>query len=442
MKPYSLSTPFALAGLFFALVISTVTSARAADQNVALAPASADYAYPIANPLQATVVGTPNGHKAKFKVQPEFSERTAKIFPKRKIPEIFWYLDGLPYAVASQKKPAPLMFVIGGTGSGHLSVNMLSLGATYFEAGYHVVLMSSPTYAAFIVTASKHQIPGRVATDVEDLTMAMSKIKQDLAADLKITGTAVSGFSLGGLHALFIAERDSRKPVLGLTKAIAINPPVNLISSIRKVDRLLAENLPGGMNKAQAFYEDVFGRVAKFYSTTERLDFSDDFLYRLQRDQPFDDPHLASLIGVSFRISLANMLFTSDVMANSGFLKPKGFELSPAHPLRHYFQAAVRFSFEEYLDEYLLPYFAKANGGMTKKALTDEAGLKSIETFLRSSPKVHVVSNADDIILKPGDTAYLSKIFGARSQIFPKGGHLGNLDEKSMVAHLIKTARQ
>ena len=403
--------------------------------------APADYDFPIDNPLTATIVGTPNRARADLGGRAPLKPGLAQVLPNKKIPDLFWYIDGFPYTLAAQDKPAPLMFVIGGFGAGHLSSNMLSLGDTFFTAGYHVVLLPSPSFMAFIVAGSKESLPGRLATDVDDLITAIGVIKRDLSQDLDITGVAVSGYSLGGIHALFIAERASRTQELDIVKTIAINPPVNLLESVGKLDRMLRENIPGGADNPQAFHDHVFGKISEFYSTTESLDFSDDFLFRLQRDQQFDDQYMAALIGMSFRLSLASMFFTSDVVGDRGFMKPKGYELSTAQPLLHYYQASVRFSFDEYIDDYLVPHFRAIDPVYTRDYLSAEADLKSIEDFLRGSDTTFLVTNADDIILKSGDIEYLASVFGTRALIFPKGGHLGNIDEKRMVSQLIALAR-
>ena len=49
--------------------------------------------------------------------------------------------------------------VIAGTGSSHRGAKMRMLEAAFYGAGFHVVSLSSPTYANFIITASSTRIP-------------------------------------------------------------------------------------------------------------------------------------------------------------------------------------------------------------------------------------------------------------------------------------------
>ena len=57
-----------------------------------------------------------------------------------------------------------------------------------------------------------------------------------------------------------------------------------------------------------------------------------------------------------------------------------------------------------------------------------EASLYSIQDYLKNSPKIGVMTNADDIILGPGDIGFLRDTFGQRLTLYPLGGHCGNIN--------------
>ena len=48
------------------------------------------------------------------------------------------------------------------------------------------------------------------------------------------------------------------------------------------------------------------------------------------------------------------------------------------------------------------------------------------------------MTNADEIILAPGELDYLREQFGQRAIVFPSGGHCGNIDHPAVVAALIR----
>jgi hypothetical protein len=63
--------------------------------------------------------------------------------------------------------------------------------------------------------------------------------------------------------------------------------------------------------------------------------------------------------------------------------------------------------------------------------------LRYIEAYLKSSGKVGLIHNEDDIILMPGDIGYLQDVFGNRARIFPTGGHLGNMFHPDVVSLML-----
>jgi hypothetical protein len=131
------------------------------------------------------------------------------------------------------------------------------------------------------------------------------------------------------------------------------------------------------------------------------------------------------------------MIFSSDVMTNGGYVVPKNRILEYSEPFDPYFQVCVRLSFLDYFGEYLYPHFKKKQPGITKASLIESESLKSIEEYLKSSSKFGVMANENDFILGPGELDYLRTLFGERTKIYPRGGHLGNLEYRDNMAHMI-----
>jgi hypothetical protein len=94
-------------------------------------------------------------------------------------------------------------------------------------------------------------------------------------------------------------------------------------------------------------------------------------------------------------------------------------------------------SFIDYFNEYLFPHFRKQRPGLTKQAYIDSLSLRSIEGYLKSSPKFGVMTNVNDFILSGGELEYLRELFGERVMIYPRGGHLGNLEFKENLAYMV-----
>ncbi len=116
---------------------------------------------------------------------------------------------------------------------------------------------------------------------------------------------------------------------------------------------------------------------------------------------------------------------------------PKNRVLAGSDSLYDYFQVSVHLSFFDYVNEYLYPYFRKKRPGLTREAFLASQGLRSLDGYLRQSAKFGVMANEDDFILSAADLAYLREVFGGRATIYPRGGHLGNLEYRDNLAHMV-----
>ena len=94
-------------------------------------------------------------------------------------------------------------------------------------------------------------------------------------------------------------------------------------------------------------------------------------------------------------------------------------------------------SFFDYFNEYFYPHFQQKKPGLTKEDLIAAESLTSIGAYLKTSLKVVVMTNENDFILAPDELAYLKSLFGTRAKIYPRGGHLGNLEFKDNVAYMV-----
>jgi hypothetical protein len=75
----------------------------------------------------------------------------------------------------------------------------------------------------------------------------------------------------------------------------------------------------------------------------------------------------------------------------------------------------------------LVPFFRKRDPELTRDGLLRDAGLAPLEEYLRTSPKIGLMHNADDPILGDGEADWLKGVFGDRAVIWPRGGHCGNM---------------
>jgi len=394
-----------------------------------------NYGYPLKDRFAATVVGTPEEYAAQLPDSIPFKERRITIFPERVTPDVFFYGSELLYSVALQDHPAPLIFLIAGTGASHNGSKNYNMARAFYQAGFHVVSISSPTYNNFVIAASKTGVVGHAEKDAEDIYRVFEMIWGELGKEIDVTSFNVTGYSLGGFNAAYVSKLDEERKTFNFKHVLLINPPVSLYNSISLLDRM-TQNIPGGVDNFDTFVN----KLIHAYTTTYKESFDaggDDFLYKAYKALHLENEQLAALIGTSFRISSASLVFTSDVMSDFGYIKPKGLQLNRYSNLVVYNDVAVRLGFTDYYHEFFYPYYKVNYPGVTRDEFIKAISLNSIADYLHDSKKITVMTNADDVILEPGEVDFFTRVFGDRATIYPYGGHCGNMNYRDNVAHMV-----
>lgn len=396
------------------------------------------YRYPIDDSFAATILGTPQNLKPQ--ISGEVPIKTMVLETDMEKPEIFFYDHGLRYTVALQDEKSPLIFLIAGTGGSSRSSKITALMTNLYNAGFHVIALPSPTFSNFIINASTTHVPGNLSEDANDLYRVMEQIWSQYKERIEVSRFHLAGYSLGGTEAAFVAKLDEDRKVFDFQRVLMINPAVSLYNSVSRIEGLL-DRIPGGARKIGAFYNRVMDKSTEFYRKGDFVAIDDDFLFAAYQAQILERDEVGGMIAVSFRISSAGMIFASDVMTHGGYVVPKNRELKNSDSLEDYFWTSLHLSFLDYFNEYFFPYFQNRNPDLTKEELLETLSLKSIESYLASSTKIGVITNEDDLILAPGEIDYLRQVFGPRLKLYPRGGHLGNLEYSDNMAFLIDRLR-
>jgi len=401
------------------------------------AVAEKPYFFPYVNPFEATVMEMPPIYVAKLPEKVPTKDFTFKVFPERNIPEVFWYENGLTCSLVYQKEKAPLVFIIAGTGARYNSPKMKNLQRALYMGGFHVISITSPTHMHFLVNASSTLTPGNVYEDSKDLYRVMELALENLPKKIEISEFYLTGYSLGGIQSAFVSKLDEERKKFNFKKVLLINPPVNLYNSVTILDRLLTENIPGGIGNFQSWFGDVMNRLAGMEEQMGYFELTGEYIYKVYKRFPPNEDNLAAIVGLSFRMDSANMIFASDIMHGGGFITPKNAEFTNSTSITPYAMVAYRTSFPDYFNEYFYPYFQKREPGLDKQEFIERLSLRKIEPYLRSSGKIALLHNADDIIMAPGEVDYLQQVFGDRAKIYPTGGHCGNMNHPDVVRFII-----
>lgn len=392
------------------------------------------YGYPFQGPYDATIMGTP------AKLMPDLPEvRTRKlvldVIPGRRKPPLFFYETGLRCTFAYQQQKAPLIFLIAGNGASDRTPKLMTMLKAFYQAGFHVITLPSPSNGNFIISASQSSVPGDMSEDAADLYRVMECAWKQVADEIEVTSFQLCGYSLGAAQAAFVAKLDEERRTFNFRKVLLINPTISPYESAVRFEELLLQ-IPGGPTKLGRFFNKMLSSFSQFYLYGKYVAINDDFLYAVYSEGLFSKEETAGLIGLTYRINLAGMIFTSDVMTNSGYVVPKNRILKSTDSLADYFLVSTHLSFFNYFNEYLYPHFKKLRPGLTKESFIESMSLRSIENYLKESEKFGLMTNENDFILTRVELDYLRQLFGDRSKFYPLGGHLGNLEYTDNLAYM------
>ena len=397
--------------------------------------------YPITNPFLATIVGTPP--PLVWPVPDELDVRqtdlSVRVLPERHLPPVLSRYQELHYRLAWHNQPAPLIFLIAGTGSGYDSPRLDYLKRLFWQAGMHVIVLSSPTNHDFIAAASRSGLPGLGEEDARDLHSAMSLAAEHARNEkkLQITEYRLAGFSLGALNAAFVAHLDESLPHFHFSRTLLLNPPVDLYASIQRLDALARTQIDG-VSGGDSFYEHIFQKLARFFEDSGGTDIESGLFYGIQSsDSALTDAEMAMLVGAVFRFSAADLNFMADLITEGGRYAPAGETLKVSTSLTPYLRRALFCDFGCYLQTQLWPQWSSRNEGRSIEDMALETSLYSIAPFLRDNPDIAALTNADDFILNADNYHFIADTFGSRAFLYPHGGHGGNLQHLDTVSQIL-----
>lgn len=389
------------------------------------------YGYPLDNPFEATIATTPAALRAEVPSDDDIDQADYKLRlrPEREftLPDNFWAVKRLTYRLARQPGPAPLMFIISGTGASYASGKTEDLKRLFYGAGYHVVQLSSPTSFDFIAAASRYATPGYSPDDAKDLYRVMQAVRAQ-QHELPVTEFNLTGYSLGALHAAFVSKLDETRQSFNFKRVLMLNPPVNLYTSINNLDKLVQTRVDA-IDSTTTFYEVILEKLTRYYRQYGSINLDEAMLFDFQRSAlRLTDEQMAMLIGSVFRFSAADIVFTSDLINRRGLVVPPDYPIDEGTSLEPFFRRSLLCDFDCYITEQLIPMWRAQQDGGSLAQLVEQVSLYALEDYLRESPKIAVMHNADDIILGAGDLGFLRRTFGDRMTLYPRGGHCGNLN--------------
>ena len=396
------------------------------------------YNFPIDDPYSATIIGSATMMTPGVSENIPLKVYEIQIKDKKDIPDVFWYASKFKFSFSKQKnKKAPLIFVLAGTGSDYNTTRVKFMQRIFHDAGYHTIAISSQMSQQFMISASSNSVPGLLLEDNKDIYKAMKLAYNKIKDQVEVTDFYIMGYSLGGSNAAVLSYIDEKEKVFNFKRVFMVNPPVDLYNSAVKLDKYLDDYTGGKTEGIEKLLNTTLAKV-KGGLTSEYANIGADTIYNIVKGDILSDAEKRAYIGLAFRLTSTDLNFISDFMTRSHVYTKNPEKVDKYTNMKEYFKAVNFATFEDYVNKIGFPYYKKHNKDYSIEALKREASLKVIEDYLRTSPKIAAVTNADELILNEKDFAFLKDVFKDRLVIYPKGGHCGNMFYKENVDVMLK----
>ena len=396
------------------------------------------YNFPIDDPYSATIIGSATMMTPGVSENIPLKVYELQIKDKKDIPDVFWYASKFKFSFSKQKnKKAPLIFVLAGTGSDYNATRVKFMQRIFHDAGYHTIAISSQMSQQFMISASTNVMPGMLIRDNEDIYKAMKLAYNKIKDQVEVTDFYIMGYSLGGTNAAVLSYIDEKEKAFNFKRVFMVNPPVELYDSAVKLDKYLDDYTGGKTEGIEKLLNTTLYRL-KGGLTNEYTNIGADTIYNIVKGDILSDAEKKAYIGLAFRLTSNDLNFISDFITKSHVYTKNPDKVNKYTNMKEYFKALNFATFEDYVNKVGFPYYKKYNKDFSIEDLKREASLRVIEDYLRTSPKIAAVTNADELILNEKDINYLKDVFKDRLVIYPKGGHCGNMFYKENVDVMVK----
>ncbi len=318
-----------------------------------------------------------------------------------------------------QPKKAPVVYIVPGLGSHRLAQTSIALAELVYKNGFSAVCVSSPFNSEFMENASTAAMPAYLPVDGHDVHVALTEIDRRLNKlyPNRLGDKALMGYSMGALESLFIAANAStnQSPLLKFDRYVAINTPVRMAEGVSKLDEFYQAPLAWPAGERTTNIDNTFLKVAALSKST----------LTPQTSLPFNAIESKFLIGLTFRLMLRDIIFSSQRRNNQGVLQ---------HPIKNWrrdpvYQEILQYSYQDYYEKFVIPYYQdRGVASPIAKELEKAGDLRTYEAGLRANPDVRIIINLNDFLLAGEDLEWLENTFPSEQlTVFKKGGHLGNL---------------
>jgi ABC-type transporter lipoprotein component MlaA/pimeloyl-ACP methyl ester carboxylesterase len=319
---------------------------------------------------------------------------------------------------------APVVYLVPGLGSHRLTGNEMALAELLYKNGFSAVNISSSFHPEFMEHAATTDLPDYPPVGIHDVHVALTEIDRRLEAlyPHRLGARALMGYSMGGFQTLFMAAQAATNDasLVKFERYVAIDSPVRLRYCVTNVDQFYQAAMAWPAEERTAKIENTLLKVVAVSEEPPQQ----------QAALPFNAIESKFLIGLAFRLTLRDMIWSSQLRHNQGVLQ------QPLKKSKRWaaYNEIMQYSLADYIQKFAGPY-DKARGIDLENAETVEKGtaLSAYTAALQGNHNVRVVANRNDLFLAKEDVAWIESTFDpAHVTLFEHGGHLGNLAQPAV----------
>ena len=257
----------------------------------------------------------------------------------------------------------------------------------------------------------KGYCPGVPSKDVDNLKLVTGKIINKLENNegYKFKDKILVGTSFGGMATLFLADKESKNNTLGISKFIAISPPIELVYAINQVDKNSAD-----------FDYDSFDAKHKLATTAAKViqitNKKKDPKFKFT-ELPFSEEEGKLIVSFIMRQKLSDLVFTIE-----GACKTKKCEI---------YNSINNLSYRDYVEKYILE-------SGTLDDIRYDTSLYSIASYLKENNNYKIYESLDDFFINKNQLEQLKLYAPSNIICLNNGSHLGFLYRKEFQEALKK----
>ena len=313
--------------------------------------------------------------------------------------------------ILQKNKTSPLVIIYPSIGEGVTSHHSIALAKLFYDEGYSAIIQGSHFQWEFVESMPDNYHPGLPKKDSEYVRLVSQKIISQLQNkhNYNFSNKIVIGTSFGAVMSLFVAEKEQQENTMNIDRFISINPPVELLYALRKIDKYTQDwqKNPDELKNKVAL---VASKIIQMSKMKEHKNLKLDIL-------PFNDEEAKLITGFVLHQKLSDLVFT---LENASKTKKSDI-----------YNLVNNMSYEDYTRKYLVFDWEK-----DFEVLSLETSLYSIKDFLKTSDKYKIFHTLDDYLVTQDQLATLRSLAGNKLILVSNGSHLGFLYRSEFLARL------